>query len=162
MSQYRDRLNQQRAARGAHIEAWRGGGLTQAQYCREHQLNATTFSGWLHEHRVQKNVPSADAAKLAVTAVTAVTSASAASAEMKPKATGKPEARAHSLIALRIDRPEPAKRTPPTQTSHEATFTIEGAGGWRIEVGAQTPLPRIGALLTLLALSSQVPAPPHA
>jgi hypothetical protein len=30
-----------------HVSAWRTSGLTQAAYCREHQLNATTFNGWV-------------------------------------------------------------------------------------------------------------------
>ena len=34
-----------------HIEAWQAGGLTQAAYCRQHGLNANTFSGRLQFHR---------------------------------------------------------------------------------------------------------------
>lgn len=30
-----------------HVSAWHTSGLTQAAYCREHQLNATTFNGWI-------------------------------------------------------------------------------------------------------------------
>ena len=30
-----------------HVSVWRTSGLTQAAYCREHQLNATTFNGWV-------------------------------------------------------------------------------------------------------------------
>ena len=29
-----------------HVSTWRRSGLTQAAYCREHQLTATTFNGW--------------------------------------------------------------------------------------------------------------------
>jgi hypothetical protein len=34
-----------------HIEAWQLSGLTQAAYCRQHGLNAITFSGWLRRYR---------------------------------------------------------------------------------------------------------------
>jgi hypothetical protein len=30
-----------------HIATWRASGLTQADYCREHGLNAKTFSAWV-------------------------------------------------------------------------------------------------------------------
>lgn len=34
-----------------HIEAWPASGITQAAYCRQHGLNAGTFSGRLREYR---------------------------------------------------------------------------------------------------------------
>jgi hypothetical protein len=34
-----------------HIEDWQASGLSQAEYCRQHGLNANTFSGRLHHHR---------------------------------------------------------------------------------------------------------------
>jgi hypothetical protein len=34
-----------------HIEAWQGSGLSQADYCRRHGLNANTFSGRLRDYR---------------------------------------------------------------------------------------------------------------
>jgi transposase-like protein len=34
-----------------HIEAWQASGLSQAAYCRQHGLNANTFSGWLRQYR---------------------------------------------------------------------------------------------------------------
>jgi hypothetical protein len=37
----------QRADWLQHVSTWRTSGLTQAAYCREHQLNATTFNGWI-------------------------------------------------------------------------------------------------------------------
>ena len=36
-----------RAEKLEHINAWRASGLTQAAYCREHQLKETTFNGWI-------------------------------------------------------------------------------------------------------------------
>jgi hypothetical protein len=30
-----------------HVSAWSTSGMTQAAYCRQHQLNATTFNGWV-------------------------------------------------------------------------------------------------------------------
>lgn len=36
-----------------HIEDWQASGLSQAEYCRRHGLNANTFSGRLHHYRSQ-------------------------------------------------------------------------------------------------------------
>ena len=36
-----------------HIEDWQAGGLSQAEYCRRHGLNANTFSGRLRHYRSQ-------------------------------------------------------------------------------------------------------------
>ena len=46
-----------------HVSTWRKSGLTQAAYCREHQLNATTFNGWVLRGQA---VPSATARLTAV------------------------------------------------------------------------------------------------
>lgn len=44
----------------AHINAWQSSGLSQAAYCRQHQLTYTTFSARLCEFRSQaKTSPSA-------------------------------------------------------------------------------------------------------
>ena len=44
----------------AHINAWQSSGLSQAAYCRQHQLTYTTFSARLCEFRAQaKTSPSA-------------------------------------------------------------------------------------------------------
>ena len=45
-----------------HIESWQGSGLSQAAYCRQHNLNAHTFSSQLHAFRVQRATesPTAD------------------------------------------------------------------------------------------------------
>jgi hypothetical protein len=34
-----------------HISTWQASGMTQAAYCREHKLNATTFNGWITRGR---------------------------------------------------------------------------------------------------------------
>ena len=34
-----------------HASTWRESGMTQAAYCREHKLNATTFNGWINRDR---------------------------------------------------------------------------------------------------------------
>lgn len=34
-----------------HIEAWQSSGMTQADYCRQHQLNARTFGARLSDYR---------------------------------------------------------------------------------------------------------------
>ena len=36
-----------------HIEDWQASGLSQAEYCRRHGLNANTLSGRLHHYRSQ-------------------------------------------------------------------------------------------------------------
>ncbi len=36
-----------------HIETWQSSGLSQAAYCRQHDLNAQTFSSRLHAFRSQ-------------------------------------------------------------------------------------------------------------
>jgi len=38
-------------ARRIHIEAWQTSGMSQAAYCREHDLNAKTFGNWVRKHR---------------------------------------------------------------------------------------------------------------
>ena len=38
-----------------HIEGWQHSGLSQAAYCRQHNLNANSFTGRLSEFRKQKN-----------------------------------------------------------------------------------------------------------
>jgi hypothetical protein len=34
-----------------HVSTWRASELTQAAYCRQHKLNATTFNGWINRGR---------------------------------------------------------------------------------------------------------------
>ena len=34
-----------------HVITWRASEMTQAAYCREHKLNATTFNGWITRDR---------------------------------------------------------------------------------------------------------------
>lgn len=34
-----------------HIEAWQSSGMTQADYCRQHQLNVRTFGARLSDYR---------------------------------------------------------------------------------------------------------------
>ncbi len=38
-----------------HIEGWQRSGLSQAAYCRQHGLNANSFTGRLSEFRKQAN-----------------------------------------------------------------------------------------------------------
>src|SRR4030065_2390321 len=37
-----------------HIEAWQASGLSQVAYCREHKLNAKTFTNWLRIYRIEQ------------------------------------------------------------------------------------------------------------
>ena len=39
-----------------HLNTWQSSGMTQAAYCREHQLNAKTFAARLHDFRKQEFV----------------------------------------------------------------------------------------------------------
>ena len=38
-------------ARRIHIEAWQTSGMSQAAYCREHDLNTKTFGNWVRKNR---------------------------------------------------------------------------------------------------------------
>lgn len=38
----------------AHIESWQGSGLTQAEYCRQQNINIKTFAARLSEYRHQQ------------------------------------------------------------------------------------------------------------
>ena len=38
-------------ARRIHIEAWQTSGMSQAAYCRKHDLNTKTFGNWVRKHR---------------------------------------------------------------------------------------------------------------
>lgn len=50
-----------------HINAWQSSGLSQAAYCRQHQLTYTTFSARLSKFRVQaKSISSAPAVLLPI------------------------------------------------------------------------------------------------
>jgi hypothetical protein len=40
-------MSVRRAAWIAHVKSWCGSGLTQADYCRRHALNCTTFAAWI-------------------------------------------------------------------------------------------------------------------
>lgn len=42
-----------------HVSSWRASGITQAAYCRDHQLNATTFNGWTTRDRKSSSVTTA-------------------------------------------------------------------------------------------------------
>ena len=43
-----------------HIKDWQQSGLSQAGYCRQHGLNANSFTGRLSEFRKQKNAVSSE------------------------------------------------------------------------------------------------------
>ena len=40
--------------RQKHIEAWQTSGLSQVAYCRQHKLNAKTFTNWLRIYREEQ------------------------------------------------------------------------------------------------------------
>ena len=37
-----------------HVEAWQSSSLSQAAYCREHELNSKTFGNWLRKYRAEQ------------------------------------------------------------------------------------------------------------
>jgi hypothetical protein len=66
-----------------HVEAWRGSGLSQADYCRQQNLNRKTFSLWTR--RVQEDLSmSKDDSPLELISVQVTPSAQAVTAETSP------------------------------------------------------------------------------
>lgn len=59
-----------------HVSTWRSSGMTQAAYCRQHQLNATTFNGWVVMNR-KASPATASAPRTIVTAMIQPTSRAA-------------------------------------------------------------------------------------
>ena len=49
MSRFKSSIN--KADWLQHVSTWQTSGMTQAAYCREHKLNATTFNGWITRGR---------------------------------------------------------------------------------------------------------------
>lgn len=41
-----------------HVEAWQASGMSQAAYCREHELNTKTFTNWLRIYRNEQQLDS--------------------------------------------------------------------------------------------------------
>lgn len=40
-----------------HLDSWSSSGLTQAQYCRNHSLNAWTFNSWKRRIESEQSTP---------------------------------------------------------------------------------------------------------
>ena len=117
-----------RLARQEHVLAWHGSGLRQAAYCRQHNINATTFSGWLRDARAgdrRDGQPGAFQEKQApLTALAVIIS---------------PQADSRATTAARHGAPE------------RAGVTVTGAGGWQITIdsgsSAATTIKTLAALL---------------
>ncbi len=60
-----------------HIEAWQTSGLSQAAYCREHELNAKTFGNWLRICRTVRMDSQVPAAMIPLNIKPAISSTSA-------------------------------------------------------------------------------------
>ena len=60
-----------------HIEEWQASGLSQAEYCRQHGLNANTFSGRLSHHRSQEKLRQTELIPVQVQPVPAASDAAA-------------------------------------------------------------------------------------
>ena len=149
MSTCRSRLLAARLTREAHVAAFGGSGQTQtqAQYCRDRGLNATTLSGWLRIARVAASA----------TAITLTPSAAAQGHEPDGRAQIAPDTVVRKAVhasgpltalAVRIEAAMTASTSPSTSTSHATTnshatahtdsaatrptLTVRGLGGWRI------------------------------
>lgn len=60
-----------------HIAAWQSSGLSQAAYCREHELNAKTFGNWMRIYRTAQMDSQVPAAMIPVNIKSAISSTSA-------------------------------------------------------------------------------------
>ena len=60
-----------------HVEAWQSSSLSQAAYCREHELNSKTFGNWLRKYRAEQLDYQAPAAMIPVNIKPATSSTSA-------------------------------------------------------------------------------------
>jgi len=124
-------MKRARLARQGHVLAWHGSGLTQTAYCRRHDINATTFSGWLRDLRACETrdvqLGASEPKQVPLTALAVIVS---------------PEAHA------------PRMTTPyPTQPGH-AALTVTGAGGWQITIDNDSS--RASTLKTLAALLVEI------
>ena len=61
-------MAQQHQNRVAHLKAWHASGLSQAEYCRHHDINPNTFCGWLRGSQVAAVQPPITLATVTVTA----------------------------------------------------------------------------------------------
>ena len=126
-----EEMKRARLARQQHVLTWGGSGLTQAAYCRQHNLNATTFSGWLRH----------------VCAGTA--------RETQLGASGRAQA---PLTALAVIVSAETDRHATIATCHEAreraVVTITGAGGWQISIDSDSSAPTM--IQTLAALLVEI------
>ena len=143
MNGYQEKLARARRERAKHVEAWRSGGLSQAAYCAAHGINATTFNGWVRANRILRQ---------GVAAGVAETDASASAAAAAPPlarteggaASKLREIAVRSLTAVSVKLQGEASVSPPQQRTE---ITINGAGGWRIEMSTEISTRWLGALL---------------
>jgi len=111
----REEMKRARQARPAHVLAWRGSGMTQAAYCRQHHLNATTFNGWLRDARAD---------------------------DPRDAQLGASQRKEAPLTALAVivSPDAPALRSTITDTTprERAALTVTGAGGWQISIDSDS------------------------
>ena len=106
-----------------HVSTWRTSGMTQAAYCRQHQLNATTFNGWV----VMERKASPTTTSLPRTVVPIVI---------------QPTSRAASFAA---------PTTTPRQPSIPPSIVLQRGNGWQLHLPADIPVTWLAQLLTTLA-----------
>ena len=106
-----------------HVSTWRTSGLTQAAYCRQHQLNATTFNGWVVMDR--KALPATTSAPRTIVPVVI-----------------QPTSHAASLAA---------SMATPRQPSIPPSIVLQRGNGWQLHLPADIPVAWLAQLLTTLA-----------
>jgi hypothetical protein len=116
------KLQAARLARAAHVVAWRESGLTQAAYCATHDLNATTFSGWIGSQRKR------------VVETTATSS--------KPNSTVTPELNAVPIVVRGIERADPHTIIAPPAITLRCV-----SARWQLDISTATDPRWVGALL---------------
>ena len=141
MNAYQEKLARARQARTEHVEAWRNSGLSQTAYCAAHGINATTFNGWVRASRILRQGVAAGAAETDASAAAAApplarTEGGAASKLRKIAF--------RTLTAVAVNLRGETLVAPPKQRTE---ITINGAGGWRIEMSTEISTRWLGALL---------------
>ena len=106
-----------------HVSTWRTSGMTQAAYCRQHQLNATTFNGWVIMDR-KASLTTTSAPRTIVPVVI------------------QPTSRAASFA--------PATTTP-SPPSIPPSIVLQRGNGWQLHLPADIQVAWLAQLLTTLA-----------
>ena len=141
MNGYQEKLARARRVRTEHVEAWRSSGLSQAAYCAAHGINATTFNGWVAAGRNLRQGIAAGAADKDASAPAAVPPLARIEGGAPSK---RREIAVRPLTVVPVTLKGETLVSPPKQRTG---ITINGAGGWRIELSTEISTRWLGALL---------------